>query len=173
MVWQDRRSGTDNDIYGTGVSAGGVVQQPAGVAISTAAGDQDAPDVAVRYDFLVVWRDRRSGTGYDVYGTRISPAGVVEDPPGSWSPPRRPMRVPRSRRRRGCELAGRVRPLLARRVVRSPTGVRAQRRAEVGNDRAPLRCWLREPSAASGSIDTLFDSPTNVGLHLSGRAGEI
>ncbi len=82
VAWQDRRSGTDYDIYGTGVSAGGVVQQPAGVAISTAAGDQDAPDVAVRYDFLVVWRDRRSGTGYDVYGTRISPAGVVEDPSG-------------------------------------------------------------------------------------------
>ena len=38
----------------------------------------------MRYDFLVVWRDRRAGTalGYDLYGTRVSPSGVVREPAG-------------------------------------------------------------------------------------------
>ena len=47
----------------------GTVAQPAGIPISTAAGNQTAPDLAVRYDFLVAWRDRRSGTNYDIYAT--------------------------------------------------------------------------------------------------------
>ena len=50
-----------------------------GLPISTAAGHQEAPDLAVRYDFLVVWRDRRAGN-YDIYGTRVSPAGGVDQP---------------------------------------------------------------------------------------------
>jgi hypothetical protein len=82
VVWQDQRSGTDYDIYGAGVSGSGTVAQPTGVPISTAAGDQELPDLAVRYHFLVAWRDRRSGTNYDVYATRVSPSGVVEEPAG-------------------------------------------------------------------------------------------
>jgi hypothetical protein len=82
VVWQDRRSGTDSDIYSTEVSASGSVGQPAGAPISTAAGDQESPDLAVRYHFLVAWRDRRSGTNYDVYATRVNPSGVVEEPAG-------------------------------------------------------------------------------------------
>jgi hypothetical protein len=82
VVWADRRSGTNYDIYGTGVGANGTVAQPSGIPISTAAGDQTAPDLAVRYHFLVAWRDRRSGTGYDIYGARLAPNGVVEEPAG-------------------------------------------------------------------------------------------
>jgi hypothetical protein len=82
VVWQDFRSGTDYDIYGTGVSAGGIVAQPGGIPISTAAGDQTEPDLAVRYYFLVAWRDRRSGTNDDIYATLVSPSGVVEQPAG-------------------------------------------------------------------------------------------
>jgi hypothetical protein len=82
VVWQDHRSGTNSDIYGAGVSASGTVAQPAGVPISTAAGDQESPDLAVRYHFLVAWRDRRSGTNFDVYATRVSPSGAVEQPAG-------------------------------------------------------------------------------------------
>jgi hypothetical protein len=82
VVWQDRRSGTNYDIYGTEVSASGTLAQPAGAPISTAAGDQESPDLAVRYHFLVAWRDRRSGTNYDVYAARVSPSGAVEEPAG-------------------------------------------------------------------------------------------
>jgi hypothetical protein len=87
VVWQDLRADTDfdnccYDIYGTGVGADGVVAQPAGIQISTAADHQTAPDLAVRYHFLVTWRDRRSGTNYDLYATRVSPTGVVQEPAG-------------------------------------------------------------------------------------------
>jgi hypothetical protein len=81
VVWQDRRSGA-YDIFGAGVGANGVVAQPGGFAISTAAGDQTAPSLAVRYHFLVAWRDRRSGTHTDVFAARVKPSGVVDDPGG-------------------------------------------------------------------------------------------
>ena len=82
VVWEDRRSGTNDDIYGSGVGADGTVAQPSGIPISTAAGDQEAPVLAVRYHYLVAWRDRRSGTNYDIYATRVSPSGVVDQPSG-------------------------------------------------------------------------------------------
>jgi hypothetical protein len=82
VVWQDRRSGTNYDIYGAGVGAGGDVAQPSGIAISTAGGDQKVPDLAVRYDFLVAWRDLRFGLSYAIFAARVSPTGVVRDPSG-------------------------------------------------------------------------------------------
>jgi hypothetical protein len=82
VVWQDYRSGINFDIYGAGVGANGAVAQPSGIPISTAAGNQESPVLAVRYHFLVVWLDRRSGTNYDIYATRVSRSGVVEEPNG-------------------------------------------------------------------------------------------
>jgi hypothetical protein len=81
-VWQDHRPVTNADVYGAGVGADGVVAQPAGIPISTGPNDEAAPELVVRYHFLVVWRDRRSGTNYDLYATRVSPSGVVEEPAG-------------------------------------------------------------------------------------------
>jgi hypothetical protein len=84
VVWQDQRSATpDLDIYGARVNLSGVVLDPGGIAIST----QDMSNEwypAVASDgsnFLVVWRDQRSGSG-DIYGARISQAGIVLDPTG-------------------------------------------------------------------------------------------
>ena len=133
VVWQDRRSGTSYDIYGAGVGADGTVAQPAGIPISTAAGDQEAPDLAVRYHFLVAWRDRRSGTNYDVYATRVSPSGVVEEPAGLLvaGAATDESRAGRHRRSRG-HLGGRLRPLRAGVAVRRQPRVPAQRLAEVG-----------------------------------------
>jgi hypothetical protein len=82
VVWQDRRSGTNDDIYGAGVGGDGTVAQPAGIPISTAGQNQTVPDLAVRYDFLVAWRDLRFGTAYAVFATRVSPTGVVKEPSG-------------------------------------------------------------------------------------------
>ncbi len=80
VAWQDARSGTF-DIYGTTVSASGVVGQPYGLLVSGAAGDQLSPQVASvcgTCPFLVVWEDRRSTTtGPDIYAARVSSSGTV------------------------------------------------------------------------------------------------
>ena len=84
VVWQEQRPGAGVDIYAARVSEAGVVLDPLGIPISKAAGNQWAP--AVAFDgtsFLVVWQDDRStATGPDLYGGRVSSAGVLLDPGG-------------------------------------------------------------------------------------------
>jgi hypothetical protein len=80
VVWRDYRNGYD--IYGTRVTADGVVLDSTGIAISTAAHDQMEPAVAFDgANSLVVWQDERSG-GRDLFGARVTPAGVVLDSMG-------------------------------------------------------------------------------------------
>jgi hypothetical protein len=82
VAWQADRSGT-YDIYGARVTVAGTVLDPAGLAISTAGSQQQAPSVA--YDgtnHLVAWQDARSGTSWDSYGTRMSTAGGALDSSG-------------------------------------------------------------------------------------------
>jgi hypothetical protein len=82
VVWQDTRSGTDWDIYGTRVSPQGEVLDPAGVAFSQEANNQRFPAVVFgSANFLVVWQDNRYGFDYDVYGARAA-QGAVLDPSG-------------------------------------------------------------------------------------------
>ena len=77
IVWHDKRSGYE-DIYGARVNQTGVVLDPNGIAICTAVSLQRYPSVA--YDgtnYLVAWQDSR-GTS-DIYGARVSQAGMVLD----------------------------------------------------------------------------------------------
>jgi Protein of unknown function (DUF3152) len=84
VVWQELRPGATRDLYAARVSEAGVVLDPLGIPISKAAGHQWAP--AVAFDgssFVVVWQDDRSAaTRPDVYGARVSSAGVLLDPGG-------------------------------------------------------------------------------------------
>ena len=87
VVWQDYRNSAANgaDIYGVRVSPAGAILDLSAIAISTAASDQLAPNVATDgTNYLVVWEDYRNiGTsGVDIYGARVSGLGVVEDPVG-------------------------------------------------------------------------------------------
>ena len=96
VVWMDSRSGIYPHIYGTRITQGGTVLDPNGIAICTAANDQNFPAVAFAgTNYLVAWQDYRSGSSYDIYGARVSQGGAVLDPAGiaictaasdQWSP---------------------------------------------------------------------------------------
>jgi len=86
VVWADGRNAatTGLDIYGTRVDSAGKVLEAGGIPISQAAGDQYAPAVAANgTGSLVVWQDGRSvDTGPDIYGARVTSAGIVTDAGG-------------------------------------------------------------------------------------------
>ena len=76
VVWEDWRNAT-RDIYGQMVSPAGVLQGGNFPICNAAAGQLDP---AVAFDgtnYLVVWRDGRNATT-DIYGQRVSPAGVLQ-----------------------------------------------------------------------------------------------
>ncbi len=80
VVWQDFRSGKQNDIYTQRVNADGRVQWTEdGVAISTAASDQITPALVSdgTGGATIVWEDAREGKVH-VYAQRINGAGAVE-----------------------------------------------------------------------------------------------
>jgi hypothetical protein len=82
VVWEDNRNDT-SDIYGTRISQAGNVIDPNGIAISTAANRQFSPSVAFNEtNYLVVWQDNRSDSYSDIYGTRVTQAGIILDTNG-------------------------------------------------------------------------------------------
>jgi predicted lipoprotein with Yx(FWY)xxD motif len=79
ITWQDDRGGTF-DIYAQRISASGVVQWAAdGVAISTAANNQERPTIISDGSggAIITWQDDRGGA-YDIYAQRINASGVVQ-----------------------------------------------------------------------------------------------
>jgi hypothetical protein len=90
VAWQQGSSAGTRDIRGARVTpAGAVLDSSPGLAISTAVDDQTAPHLATNSangDFFVVWRDDRTrgaaAQSSDIYGARVTDAGVVRDPSG-------------------------------------------------------------------------------------------
>jgi hypothetical protein len=83
VAWADNRDSTGYDIYCARIDREGSVLDPGGIAVCREAFDQDYPDISFDgANFLVVWHDNRTDMRGNVYGARISPAGIVLDPGG-------------------------------------------------------------------------------------------
>jgi hypothetical protein len=83
LVWDDSGTSSSRDIYGTRVSKAGAVLDPSFLGISTNASDQASPTLAFDgTNYLVVWSDWRNSGASDVFGARVSRAGVVLDTAG-------------------------------------------------------------------------------------------
>jgi len=80
-TWYDYRSGSNYDIYAQRVNASGAVQWTTdGVALCTAAGDQQYPAIVSdgAGGAIVTWEDYRSGSNYDIYAQRVNASGAVQ-----------------------------------------------------------------------------------------------
>gem|GEM_PF-1753827 len=83
VAWSEYPGASSYDIRGTRVSPAGAVLDPSGISISAASNEQSQPAIASDgANYLVVWSDSRSGAGYDIYGARVSSAGLVQDSSG-------------------------------------------------------------------------------------------
>ncbi len=83
IAWQDRRSGSNYDIYAQRVNASGAVQWTAnGMAICSVDSDQVNPAIISDGSggAIIAWQDKRSGS-YDIYAQRVNASGVLQ-----WSP---------------------------------------------------------------------------------------
>jgi hypothetical protein len=80
ITWQDRRGGSNYDIYAQRVNAAGVVQWTTnGIAICAATGDQVNPTIVPDSSggAIITWADYRSGN-YDIYAQRANASGAVQ-----------------------------------------------------------------------------------------------
>ena len=81
ITWQDKRSGTDYDIYAQRVDSSGVPQWTAdGVAVCTAGNGQYVAAVVSDGSggAIITWEDYRSGTSDDIYAQRVDSSGVPQ-----------------------------------------------------------------------------------------------
>jgi len=90
VVWEDFRNGKDWDVYAARVSSDGKVLDPEGVLVAGGKHNQCRPVVAFAGgNYLVAWQAFRGdgvpgdpGTGYILFGARVSPEGKVLDAGG-------------------------------------------------------------------------------------------
>ncbi|MDI7266687.1 MAG: hypothetical protein QME96_01675, partial [Myxococcota bacterium] len=81
VAWEDPVEG-QLDIHGVRVDPSGLPLDAEPIPIAAAPADQLEP--TVDFDgahYLVIWTDSRNG-GYDIYGARVDPSGIVLDPDG-------------------------------------------------------------------------------------------
>jgi len=78
VVWQEKDSLDNYDIYGARVTSSGEVLDTNGMPISTSAENQINPKVTFNgKNYLVVWQDYRNGNDFDIYGAEVSTEGGV------------------------------------------------------------------------------------------------
>ena len=81
VVWVDGR-GDDDDLRAQRMSPdGNPLWDPEGVVVSGAPGNQDAPELYLQGDaILLAWEDTRNGSTTDVYAGRFAPGGTAALP---------------------------------------------------------------------------------------------
>lgn len=80
ITWQDRRYGSNYDIYAQRIdSMGKLSWDENGVIICTAKEDQEKPRVISDGGggAIIVWQDRRSGDNHDIFAQRLDGRGAV------------------------------------------------------------------------------------------------
>lgn len=81
VTWQDKRNGSDYDIYVQKLSLAGAPQWTSnGINISNIAGTQANPKIAIDAgnNPVIVWQDKRNGSDYDVYAQQLNPSGSAQ-----------------------------------------------------------------------------------------------
>jgi len=81
LAWRDEREGFNKyDVYASRVDTGGaVIWDAEGLKICDVPGDQSPPQIITdgAGGAIITWDDPRNGN-YDIYGQRVTPAGVVQ-----------------------------------------------------------------------------------------------
>ncbi|MGZ3863160.1 MAG: T9SS type A sorting domain-containing protein [Bacteroidia bacterium] len=80
-TWQDKRNGSDYDIYVQKLNLAGSAQWTAnGVNICNLAGTQSNPKISIDAagDAIITWQDKRNGVDYDVYAQRVNASGAPQ-----------------------------------------------------------------------------------------------
>ncbi len=81
VAWHDQEGLVPYDVRGALVDTSGIVLDPTGITISTAANDQWHSAVAFDgTNHFVVWHDNQDGIDMDIYGMRVDQTGTVLDP---------------------------------------------------------------------------------------------
>jgi hypothetical protein len=81
IVWQDRRSGNDYDIYAQRLNRqGSPLWGVNGKQVASAPHDQRLPRMITGTggDVIITWQDKRNGTDYDIYAQRLNDSGVAQ-----------------------------------------------------------------------------------------------
>ncbi len=81
IVWQDKRNGSDYDVYCQKLNSSGAVQWTAnGVAVNTATNSQINPKMVMDNSgaVIIAWQHFNTGAGYDVYAQRLNAAGALQ-----------------------------------------------------------------------------------------------
>ncbi|KQC14084.1 MAG: hypothetical protein APR63_06170 [Desulfuromonas sp. SDB] len=80
VVWEDKQSGSDYDIYGCRIDTAGNILDTGGFILSSAPGDQILPSISFNGTYYyLTWEDYRNGAEADVYGVCVSPVGMIVD----------------------------------------------------------------------------------------------
>ncbi len=80
IVWQDKRSGVDYDIYAQRINSSGIAQWATnGIVVCNAAGDQTSIDFKYTglNTIIIVWKDARNTSYFDIYGQKINANGTI------------------------------------------------------------------------------------------------